>query len=97
MNYKYQVGDETIILSNEEHYKVVNAQQGGVGRVLFLRDGSLGINPAHIKSITETNQLTAPQEKEKQEKMKFTLEAPKLDVSRILAKMRKELTEKLGW
>lgn len=97
MNYKYQVGDEDIILNSEEHFKVVNAQQEGVGRVLFLREGTLGINPAHIKSITETNELTLAQEKEKQERMKFTLDAPRYDVSKFLAKMKKELSEKLGW
>lgn len=76
MNYKYSVGDEEFILSEDEHNKILQSNE--VGKIVFLRGGTLGINISHIKAVQPTEKLTNPQEDKIEELKKI---APPKEVS----------------
>ena len=64
MNYKYRYTNAVFILSPEEHEIVKNSLNKGQSSV-FLRNGSLMINMSLVANISETSEMTAPQEMEK--------------------------------
>lgn len=96
MNYRYVVGDEDIILSKEEHSKILSLQEQGAGRVVFLRDGTLGLNPAHIKSVHETEQMTIEQEKQREAQLRLA-EAQSNVKSNYPRETHEAFYAKMGW
>lgn len=97
MNYRYVVGNEDIILSEEEHRKVTTLQTEGEGRVVFLRNGTLGLNPAHIKSVHETEQPTTKQEKERSERLRLETSEKMTGGIGALKESHFSFYEKMGW
>ncbi len=70
MNYLYKTIDNEIIVSEEEHQKILEAQKQGKN-VIYLRNGKLMINLNFVGYVKETDELTDEQLKQKQELLRL--------------------------
>ncbi len=76
-NFKYAVGDKEYVLSPEEHGQILLLVEKGKSGLMILRGGKLILNLAFIRSANETDDLTAVQEKLREETLKLPMESEK--------------------
>ena len=98
-NYKYTVGGDDIIISPEEHEKIVAGVKRGQSQ-FWLREETLMLNMAITWHVQETNEPTEPQQEEMDKKLK--LEPPKWtspspEQIEKIKKMREDFNKKHGW
>lgn len=70
-NYKYKVGGDEFILSQEEHDGIVNGVKNGQSQ-FWLRNGTLMINMSITWHIDQTNLPTVMQQEEMDNQLKLT-------------------------
>lgn len=99
-NYRYKIKGEDIIVSYEEHQKILTGQEEGADMV-YLRNGKLGVNPKKIDFFKETNLLTEEQEEEREKSLKLSeardMEQPNPAMSAKVQEGKAELYKKMGW
>jgi hypothetical protein len=69
-NYKYKVGGDEFILSQEEHDGIVNGVKNGQSQ-FWLRNGTLMINMSITWHVTQSNDPTMAQREEMDNRLKL--------------------------
>lgn len=94
-NFRYRVDDKDIILSEEEHQKFTAS---GGKQIVFLRDGTLAINPPFVRYVVETEQPTDLQiiEREKTLRIDSPPQAPN-NVQKKFQETKKDFYNEMGW
>jgi hypothetical protein len=88
MNYRYRIDGEDVIVSGEEHAKILEGAKNKVNLVI-LRGGKLGISPAFIRKMTETETLTDEQEESRRKTLRLEAAAYQPPTAKELERRQK--------
>jgi len=88
MNYRYRIDGEDVIVSAEEHAKILDGIKNKIN-LIVLRGGKLGINPVFIRKMTETDTLTNEQEEARKKTLQLNAPAYQPPLSEDMGRIKK--------